>query len=70
MTQHDNDLRKRYQAIDFVSEFQKYWARFNKWFKAESNAQQDRAAVDFLKTSPRFNAIVQAVVKPLPETHF
>ena len=58
MATHDNDLRRRYREIDFVSEFQKYWAYFNKWFKTETKKPDDRKSIEALKKNKRVRKII------------
>jgi len=58
MATHDNDLRRRYREIDFVSEFQKYWAYFNKWFKTETKKSRDRESIEALKKDKRMRKII------------
>lgn len=36
MNPHDRDLARRYQELDYVAAFSKYWAIFNIWFVAET----------------------------------
>jgi len=50
---HDKDLERRFFGIDYVSEFQKHWAMFNKWFKNETGKDKDREAIKRLKINPR-----------------
>lgn len=59
MAHHDVELRKRYREIDFVAEFQKYWAYFNKWFKEETQQTTDRDAVEALKANSKIKIIIQ-----------
>jgi len=58
MALHDNELRRRYHKIDFVSEFQKYWAYFNKWFKVETGKSKDRDSIEALKGNNRIHKII------------
>ena len=47
---HDEDLKRRFFEIDYVSELQKYWAMFNRWFNSETgNPARDRDAIESLK---------------------
>lgn len=54
----NRELARRYREIDFVAEFQKYWAYFNKWFMTQTGAANDRVGINALKTDPIITRIL------------
>lgn len=49
MQQHDVELQQRFRGVDYVSELQRIWAYFNKWYKAETRGSLDRDCIDAIK---------------------
>jgi len=60
MNAHDQDLQLRYQQLDYVAAFSKYWAILNHWFVRETGVPKDRDAVQRLKVAARWTAAIDA----------
>jgi hypothetical protein len=65
---HDLDMVRRYQELDYVATFSKYWATFNHWFRGETGKDADRDAIELLKKNKRWIDAIEAarpVLDPL-----
>lgn len=60
---HFDDLRRRYQEADWVSEYQRLWAIFNHWLFAHEGKKTDRACIEALKANNNLELWVQRVIQ-------
>lgn len=65
MTQrsHFEELKRRYSETDWVSEYQRLWAIFNRWLVAHIGNSQDRHCIESLKALPETKRWVERVIE-------
>jgi len=66
---HYSDLKKRYQSVDYVTQYITHWAKFNAWFMTETGSRTDRGSIEALKQHPKIITVIDDLCT-LPEDKF